>query len=56
MKIRFAVTMLAVAIAALGAKAYALAPVVGFIPDVVIADDAPATTDHSAQPFVTPMR
>jgi len=47
MKIRFAVTLLAVAIAVIGAKASALAPVIGFVPDVVITDDThPATGSH----------
>jgi len=51
MKIRFVVTLLAVAIAVAGAKAYALAPVIGFLPNPVIADDIPATT---ANIFVYP--
>jgi len=44
MKRRFAVTLLAVAIAVIGAPAFAKAPVIGGIRDVVIADDVPATT------------
>jgi len=47
MKRRFAVTLLAVAIAiVIGAPAYATAPVIGAIRNVVIADDVPATTDN----------
>jgi len=47
MKRRFAVTLLAVAIAiVIGAPAFATAPVIGAIRSVVIADDVPATTDN----------
>lgn len=47
MKRRFAVTLLAVAIAiVIGAPAFATAPVIGAIRNVVIADDVPATTGN----------
>jgi len=47
MKRRFAVTLLAVAIAVLiGAPAFATAPVIGAIRNVVIADDVPATDSN----------
>lgn len=51
MKRRFAVTLLAVAIAVIGAPAFAKAPVIGVIRSVIIADDVPATT---ANVFVYP--
>jgi hypothetical protein len=51
MKRRFAVTLLAVAIAVVGASAFARAPVIGAVRDPVIADDYPVT---AAAPFVYP--